>query len=670
MEDSKFSRPLSLDRSHGTDGSIPFGLVRRPARPPCGAAVTGRERASPSFAAAALAAIGAACASLPARQPASSAAVPSMSESSRPPTFRWRTDLEQIGGPIRCDPSAKSATTDKDGGHYACAIRSEGRAQVFLDGRESPWYEDVAILGFSPGGHELAYTASLDGKTHVIVADKRGPPYDAIQSFAFSPNGRFAYVGRLKNRVQVVIDGRTGPEFEGVEKLAFSGDGARVAYIGRAAGKASVVVDENPERAYDTIRFFGFSEGGRALAYLGTSGEVDHVVIDGKVAIADGKVESLVLSEDGKRHAYSVRKGSAVRAVVDGTPEPEHRAVLHLAFYGESSKHLAYLAIDSDLSLIVHDGRNGRGFDELLWAASSPDGEHMALGVHVAHDSHSTAVIVDDEMRSMPSDTTRVRPVGFTKDGRYVTVREFKTESGSKACVLVDGQSGPEFEAVEEATLSSDGARLAYVGRSGERARVVLDGQLGPTHARVPRLLFSPDGRHLAYLAASTAGQGARMRVLLDGAEWPAFKFIPSMTFSSDGRRLAAVAVESENEGRVVVDGQPGPSLSSLASIGIERSGAFLAQGRSDLRCRPGENMESGCSHDVLVRFSEDGRSFLYLTAPDGKPRVILDGVAMPQMDQILFEDLGFAADGSVSYFAKRDGALFRVRHRREPVQE
>jgi hypothetical protein len=84
--------------------------------------------------------------------------------------------------------------------------------------------------------------------------------------------------------------------------------------------------------------------------------------------------------------------------------------------------------------------------------------------------------------------------------------------------MVVDGQTGPAFQALIESTFSPDGSRFAYIATRKEGMLAVVDGKEEPVRLAVGWLGWSPDSRRVAYLAVEGAKAGAVGRVVADGA--------------------------------------------------------------------------------------------------------------------------------------------------------
>ena len=109
--------------------------------------------------------------------------------------------------------------------------------------------------------------------------------------------------------------------------------------------------------------------------------------------------------------------------------------------------------------------------------------------------------------------------------------------------------------------ISADCRRVAYVAETGDKQVVVVNGESGKEYDAVGNPIFSPDCKHLAY----TARTGDRRVVVVDGKEGKKYDAVDSPVFSPDGKRVA-YAIKTENEWCVVIDGKMGEKYSNLVA--------------------------------------------------------------------------------------------------------
>lgn len=153
-----------------------------------------------------------------------------------------------------------------------------------------------------------------------------------------------------------------------------------------------------------------------------------------------------------------------------------------------------------------------------------------------------------EETRLGPYDSDVQSPV-FSRDGQHLA---YFTRRDQKWVVVVDGQTGPEYDDVSENNpiFSPDGKRLAYAAQKGQKHLVVVDGQKGTEYDEYGEgsLIFSPDGKHVAY----GAQKGQKWAVVADGQASTEYdQFIKGSTILSTDGVLEYLAVKEGSLYRV-----------------------------------------------------------------------------------------------------------------------
>lgn len=179
-------------------------------------------------------------------------------------------------------------------------------------------------------------------------------------------------------------------------------------------------------------------------------------------------------------------------------------------------------------------------------------------------------------------------------------------------------------------TFSPDGKRLAYNATRGKKCFLVLDGEEGPAYDGfgINCPVFGPDGRRTAY----QAWRGKRAVVIVDGKEygkWDAH-WQRSVLFSPDSKRWATVVWEDKKP-RILLDGVEGAAMTEIGE------------------CAFGPASE----HFAYVCKTDDDRATVVV---DGTPGALYDDVWCMQ----------FGKNGSLAYFARRNGKQFLVLNGKE----
>jgi Tol biopolymer transport system component len=393
---------------------------------------------------------------------------------------------------------------------------------VINDKECGPYAElDDHLPTFSPDGKHVAFTVR-QGEQWSVVADGRpGKSYDGIVSWkmGFSPDSQhLAYIATRGPKHFFVVDGRElgednqTDEYD-VSEISFSPDSRRTAWLVGARGNQAVVVDGVKDRDYLSVGDITFSEDSRHLAYLAgeknNTGVVTHLVLDGRVVASSPHIENFSLSRDGKRFAFrEIREGknyavvevvaTECGAVMDDpiifSPDGKHVAFISdkgLMVDGQNlgpgggpvfspdSKRLVFARRRDNKTFVVSDGRESKGYDNLLTDNSeylnqafffSPDCAHLA---YLAVDEGKPRVVLDGTEQDSFG---RVDPatIRFSADSRHLA---YVAQQNGKFRLIGDGQAGPEYEALYGKVGFDSGKTIRALARRGDellRVRVKL----------------------------------------------------------------------------------------------------------------------------------------------------------------------------------------------------
>jgi Tol biopolymer transport system component len=235
-----------------------------------------------------------------------------------------------------------------------------------------------------------------------------------------------------------------------------------------------------------------------------------------------------------------------------------------------------------------------------------------------------------EEIRLGPRDAGRVYVKGDCVVSRDVRHFACGTTKGQKRYVVVDGEAGPEYDALGAPSLvfSPDSKRVAYAARKGAKWLVVVDGEAGPEYDGLAKLsllvrlggvgMFSPDGKHVAYAAQ----KGAKWLVVVDAKEGAEFDGVSDLMFSPDGKRVAYSARKG-GKSVVLVDGEESAEFDKVSDL----------------------------------RFSSDSKRVAYVARKGRKQLVLVDGkVSAEYGDEPIVYGLVFSPDSNrVAYYACKD---------------
>jgi uncharacterized repeat protein (TIGR03803 family) len=214
----------------------------------------------------------------------------------------------------------------------------------------------------------------------------------------------------------------------------------------------------------------------------------------------------------------------------------------------------------------------------------TPDASHVALLANAG----SRRVVYIDGNQGPPYSS--VRQASAQGDGRPrpallmispdgTRVAYVATRGPTDCVVVVNHKEGPVFESIAGVTFSPVGHRLAYVGSRGGKSYVVVDASIGPGYGLVSAadLQFSPDGQHVGYVARDAATPQS-WHAVIDGKENEGFAGVERLQFSREGDHFVYVARTSNaEEFSVVVDGVSGPKYALVQSVTLSRDGTHVA---------------------------------------------------------------------------------------------
>lgn len=204
-----------------------------------------------------------------------------------------------LDGKVRTESeivSGRSFHFSPDGERWSfVAERGAKRIAVIQDdaGRrtEGKPYDRIAIVGFTPGGRDLACAVMDNDKSFVVIGGKEQTPHDGIlANLVLSPDGKhFAYWLQEGRRWFVVLDGRPLQAYESIlpGTPVFSPDGTALAFGAKSHDGWRIVVHRNGKatefKAHRQTGRPAFSHDGRHVAYTFMDTSTGGVAIDDAV---------------------------------------------------------------------------------------------------------------------------------------------------------------------------------------------------------------------------------------------------------------------------------------------------------------------------------------------------------------------------------------------------
>jgi hypothetical protein len=409
------------------------------------------------------------------------------------------------------------------GAHVVVVTNGPDGYHIFLDAARSPSYRTIDLGKIAFVAEKLVYAAQTnDGKWHVVVNDKVGPPHDGVLGLLVNDDdSHYAYIagdgGSDGGHQSVVLDGIQGTSYRGtIQNMTIASNG-RVGYEAVVGGTPGA-----PNGSND-LYVDGHDIGPVALPFA---------VLDPSEK-TNGSQAYVLFSPDGKRFAYTKRIAGGVAAVVDG--------------------------------------KAGHPYDSIGVFQFSPDSKHeFYVG------SRNGQFVVSDGQEMQAEGT--VKYFVFSQTGGHLAYLAYGPTTGFH--MVVDGKASPRFQeyVAHSMTFSEDGKHYAYAFHANfSQAQIVRDGvatnAAGPvpfntrtrSEVEFPPLLFSGDGTRLVWMWPISGGAGYALGI--DGQEivhgLGNYEF---PEFSPDSKRFATMIWTGKNYA-LSVDGKTGPTYDDFLEV-------------------------------------------------------------------------------------------------------
>lgn len=159
-------------------------------------------------------------------------------------------------------------------GRYAYLACEQRKEFLVVDGTPWPSFEQVDPPVFSDDGKSIACAAHQNGREFFLVDGRKGLEFDGVNyKLEFASNSeRFAYIAWRANSGLVVVGDKPGPEFDAVDEPVFSPDGKMVAYRAKRRTKQFIVANDKEGPGFDWVSAPVFSSNGRQAAYVAADG--------------------------------------------------------------------------------------------------------------------------------------------------------------------------------------------------------------------------------------------------------------------------------------------------------------------------------------------------------------------------------------------------------------
>jgi WD40 repeat protein len=377
-------------------------------------------------------------------------------------------------------------------------------------------------------------TCGPPGKWRAVIDNHFGPEYEKILGIAFSNDGKKAAYAALKKNQDgsafwtVVVDGKEeGGHYNAISKLSplFSPDGKRLVSVARKENQKSVVVVNGSESGmYDYIGYGipFFSPDGKHMAYTVRNFTTNRatLIFDGSPGSYHNAIpeRSLVFSPDSKHFAYCAQTDNDWQVIADGRPQKKYAQVDNIQ-YSPDGKYLTYKAKKGEQWTIVTNGRAGFYQDSIMngFPAFSPDGNSIAYGFKkngkwkVMVEQVSTGRTLEEQylINNDEKGYDEIISCVFSPDSKNLS---YVAREGNEKKVVIEGEAGKGYDdIIPHIIYSPDSKHVAYLAKfkkaNDKKRLIVLDGNPGPEcdailNENLSFIVFSTDSKHVAYAAS------------------------------------------------------------------------------------------------------------------------------------------------------------------------
>lgn len=270
-------------------------------------------------------------------------------------------------------------------------------------------------------------------------------------------------------------------------------------------------------------------------------------------------LETIVFSKDSQRFAYAAETDAGWIVVVDGVPSRPWAGIGEVLF--GPKPQLVYVATDSEHWYVIRENIPSRPFEAVMQSSLtfSPRGDRFAF---VVAEEDKFRVVVDGESGPL-YDAIGMLRFDPEKEGLAYVAR-----IGVQQYLALDGKLLGPFDLIADFTLGPNG-RLGILARNDDGWQAVIDGQNGEVFDNLRSIQFSQDGQY-----AYAAERDGSWFIVRDGMLSLAFSSVGQLVFA--GEHLFYEA-SWEGDNFVVADTIRGPSLQWVGRLIVSPDGLHLA---------------------------------------------------------------------------------------------
>lgn len=371
----------------------------------------------------------------------------------------------------------KTIRFSPDSSRLAYQVVEDNKWYTHIDNNIYGPHDQTGPVEFSPDSKQAAFRASLENQEFIVIDGSEGEKYDQADNPHFSPDSQHVFHSAREGREWfVVIDGVEGKRYHDVYAFpnSFSPDSQHTAYIGQVDERYYFVIDQNEEGPYDDLDFekFWFSSDGNHYAYHALTGDKISVIVDGVQYGPNTNASEVIFSPDSKRITYTELNDGEYTLHLDNE-KIKLEGKYMLAVFSPDSERLIFLTGDNGELYLNENGQQtalpyeGVLDDSIVF---SPDSKILAL---TALSAGKRLVVVDGN-EGKGYDDIPGSHVFFSPDSKWIV---HAAKDGEKRFVVVNGQEGEHFDAIlfgnSPGILFDSPNKFHYLALRGEETLLV-----------------------------------------------------------------------------------------------------------------------------------------------------------------------------------------------------